>query len=136
WRTAISSPARGVRPMGAARVTLAVPSFNQGRYLDQALESVFAQEIEVEVFVLDGGSTDGTREVIERWKDRLAGWRSKADAGQAAAINEGIARGSAPYVAWLNSDDWLLPGGLKRLLAAFDSNPGAPMACVRVWNFV
>ena len=122
--------------MGAARVTFAVPSLNQGRYLDKALASIFEQEIDVEVFVLDGGSTDETLQVIERWKDRLAGWRSQPDKGQSSAINEGIARGSAPYVAWLNSDDWLLPGGVKQLLAAFDANPGAAMAYGRTWNFV
>src|SRR5215204_968368 len=97
-------------------VTVAVPSFNQGRYLDQALESIFAQEIPVEVFVCDGGSTDESVDVIRRWEGRLAGWRSQPDAGQSAAINEGVAKGSAPFVCWLNSDDWLLPGGLARLL--------------------
>ena len=57
--------------MPAARVTVAVPSFDQGRYLEQCLASIFAQEVPVEVFVCDGGSTDATREVIERWAPRL-----------------------------------------------------------------
>ncbi|MCX8018772.1 MAG: glycosyltransferase, partial [Rhodocyclaceae bacterium] len=80
-------------------VTIAVPSFNQGRYLETALASIFAQEVPVEVFVLDAGSTDGSVAIIQRWSKRLAGWRSHPDAGQAAAINEGIAQGRAPYVA-------------------------------------
>ena len=116
-------------------VTVAVPCFNQGRYLQKALDSLFAQDVAVEVFVCDGGSTDESAEVIRRWEPRLAGWRSHADAGQSAAVNEGIARGSAPFVCWLNSDDWMLPQALQRLLAALDENASAPMAYGRTWNF-
>ena len=71
---------------------------------------------------MDGGSDDETLAVLDRWKERLAGWRSHADGGQSEAINEGIARGRAPYVCWLNSDDWLLPQGLSRLLRALEAN--------------
>jgi glycosyltransferase involved in cell wall biosynthesis len=115
-------------------VTVAIPSFNQGRFLADAIASVFEQGVPVEVFVLDGGSTDGSVDVIRRWAPRLAGWRSVPDAGQGAAINEGIAKGSAPYVAWLNSDDWLLPGGFARLVRELEAHPGAPAAYGRVWN--
>jgi glycosyltransferase involved in cell wall biosynthesis len=117
----------------AAVATVAVPSFNQGRYLDAALRSIFEQGIPVEVFVADAGSTDESREVIRRWESRLLGWRSHPDAGQAAAINEGIARGTAPFVCWLNSDDLLLDGGLARLHDALSRNEAA-MAYGRVWN--
>lgn len=120
----------------APTVTVAVPAFNQGRYLETALESIFSQGVPVEVYVADGGSSDGTREILGRWEGRLLGWRSHADSGQAAAINEGVSRGTAPYVCWLNSDDWWLPGGLARLLAALQAQPGAPMAYGRVWNHV
>jgi GT2 family glycosyltransferase len=123
--------------MGAApRVTVAVPSCNQGRYLANALESIFTQEIPVEVFVVDAGSTDDSLDVIRRFESRLAGWRSHADAGQSAAVNEAIAKGHAPYVCWLNSDDWLLPGALARLLGELDQSPDAPMAYGRIWNHV
>lgn len=115
-------------------VTVAVPSFNQGRFLGEALDSIFAQQVPVEVFVLDAGSTDGSVDVIRRFEDRLAGWRSNADSGQAAAVNEGVARGTAPYVCWLNSDDAWLPGGLAKLVAALDADAEAPMAYGRVWN--
>ena len=74
------------------------------------------------------GSTDGTHAIIAAWAEKLAWWRSAPDAGQSAAINEAIARGKAPYVCWLNSDDYFLPGGLKALLDILESHPEAPAA--------
>src|SRR5215204_1618297 len=78
-------------------VTIAVPSYNQGRFLQEALTSIFDQGLPVEVFVADAGSTDCSLNIIKTFESRLAGWRSHADRGQAAAINEGIASGHAPY---------------------------------------
>src|SRR5258706_345707 len=92
-------------------VTIAVPSYNQGRFLQDALTSIFDQGLPVEVFVADAGSTDESVDVVKKFESRLAGWRSHADRGQAAAINEGVASGHAPYVGWLNSDDTLVSGG-------------------------
>jgi len=117
-------------------VTVAVPSFNQGRFLDQALASIFEQDVAVEVFVLDGGSTDNSKDVIDRWAQRLSGFRSYQDDGQAAAINEGVLQGTAKYVCWLNSDDWLLPGALSKLVEAAEAHPDAPMVYGRCWNHV
>jgi len=107
-------------------ITVVIPSFNQGQFLDDALASIFSQNINIEVMLVDGGSTDNTKFVIEKWNDRLTWWRSKKDSGQAAAINEGVARGHAPYVCWLNSDDMLLPEGLINMLQALQDNPSAP----------
>jgi glycosyltransferase involved in cell wall biosynthesis len=107
-------------------VTVAVPSLNHGRFLDCALRSIFAAGVPAEVMVLDAGSTDETGQVIDAWRPRLAYWRSSPDAGQAAAINEGIARGTAPYVAWLNADDAYAADGLAHLLRALVALPGAP----------
>lgn len=123
-------------PTSAPLITVAIPSFNQGSYLEQALASVLSQDVPVEVFVMDGGSTDASLDIIQRWAPKLAGWRSHRDAGQSAAINEGIARGRAPFVCWLNSDDWYQPGGLAALLEALHQHPDSPMAYGRAWNFV
>jgi hypothetical protein len=120
--------------MAEPLVTIAVPSFNQGRFLGDALASIFKQGIPVEVFVLDGGSSDRTLEVIRRWEHQLAGWRSHADDGQASAVNEGIALGRAPYVCWLNSDDWFLPGCLEKLIGELNEHPNAPAVYGRCWN--
>lgn len=117
-------------------VTIAVPSFNQGRFLDDALASIFEQHVPVEVFVLDGGSTDNSVEIIKKWAPKLAGWRSRTDDGQASAINEGIAMGRAPFVCWLNSDDWILPNGLSMLLRALQSYMEVPAVYGRSWNVV
>jgi glycosyltransferase involved in cell wall biosynthesis len=124
------------KPLVTPLVTIAVPSFNQGRFLDDALASIFQQEVPVEVYVLDGGSSDESLEIIRKWEHRLAGWRSHADSGQAAAINEGIAQGRAPYVCWLNSDDWFLPGGLPTLFRELEAHSAAPAVYGRSWNVV
>lgn len=116
-------------------MTVAIPSYNQGRFLEHALTSVFKQDIPVQVFVVDGGSVDNSLEVIEQFRDRLTGYRSHRDAGQAAAINEAIAKGRAKYVCWLNSDDWFLPGALSRMVAALEARPNAPMVYGRSWNY-
>jgi GT2 family glycosyltransferase len=117
-------------------ITIAVPSFNQGRYLADALTSIFVQRLPVEVFVADAGSSDGSLEIIKKFAPQLAGWRSHPDAGQAAAINECIARGRAPYVCWLNSDDMLLPGGLVALLGALEADPSLPAVYGRAWSLI
>ena len=117
-------------------VTVAVPSYNQGRFLDDALESIFQQDLPIEVFVADGGSKDSSVEVIKKWQSKLAGWRSQPDKGQGHAINECIAKGSAPYVCWLNSDDIFLPGGLSTLVETLEKESKAPAAYGRTWNLI
>jgi glycosyltransferase involved in cell wall biosynthesis len=120
--------------MPSPLVTIAVPSYNQGQFLQQTLSSIFEQDLPVEVFVMDGGSTDESVEVIRSWEHKLAGWRTRPDEGQAAAINEGIALGTAPHVCWLNSDDFFYPGGLRALLTTMSSARDCHFAYGRCWS--
>src|SRR4051812_16357847 len=88
-------------------ISIVVPSFKQGRYLEEALQSILDQNYpRLELLVMDGGSTDGSIDIIRRYERRLSYWRSGPDEGQAAAINEGVTRSSGQLVAWLNSDDY------------------------------
>lgn len=116
-------------------VTIAIPSYNQGQFLNDALTSIFEQKISVEVFVMDGGSHDNTLEIIKKWQLKLRGWRSYSDGGQAAAINEGISQGRAPYVMWLNSDDWILPDSLQRLIENLMKYSNVPAVYGNAWNY-
>jgi glycosyltransferase involved in cell wall biosynthesis len=115
-------------------VTVVVPNLNHGRYLGEALESIFNQEVPVEVVVMDGGSTDHSLSVISQWKGRLLGWGHGPDGGQAQAVNQGIAMGSAAHVCWLNSDDVFFPGGLRLLLSALSRCYESPVAYGRCWT--
>jgi len=108
----------------APRISIITPSFNQAEYLEECLRSVREQAgADVEHIVVDGGSTDGSRQVIERYADGLAWWCSEADRGQSHAINKGLARATGHAVGWLNSDDLLLPGALEAVARAFAANP-------------
>jgi len=95
------------------RVSLVTPSFNQARFLEDTILSVLHQGYpDLEYMVIDGGSTDGSLEIIQRYAERLAHWESAPDLGQSHAINKGWQRATGKYVWWLNSDDLLMPGSL------------------------
>jgi len=106
------------------RISIITPSYNQSAYLEQTLRSVLEQDVPgMEYIVIDGASTDGSVEIIQRYANRLAYWISEKDRGQAEAINKGFARAKGEIVAWLNSDDYYLPGAVAAALKAFDENP-------------
>lgn len=108
----------------APRISVVVPSFNQGRFLAATLDSLLAQDYpDLQILVVDGGSMDETREVIGRYAADIDWWVSEADRGQAHAINKGMARADGDVLAWLNSDDCLMPGALWRVAAAFRADP-------------
>lgn len=105
-------------------VSLVTPSLNQAIYLDEALRSVLEQDDPaLEYIVADGGSTDGSVEIIERHAAELTAWWSEPDGGHADAVNKGFARTSGEIMGWLNSDDRLLPHALEVVRELFDRFP-------------
>jgi hypothetical protein len=109
-------------------VSIITPSFNQAEFLEATLQSVLSQEYQpIEYLVVDGGSTDGSLEIIQKHSNRLAWWVSERDAGQADAINKGLNRAQGEIVAWLNSDDLYLPGAAAQAAAALLANPKVGM---------
>jgi glycosyltransferase involved in cell wall biosynthesis len=111
--------------MARTTVSIVMPSFNQARFLEEAIGSVLSQRERVkEFFVLDAGSTDGSVEIIKKHEDRIDWWRSEPDGGQSNAIADGFDRATGDVLAWLNSDDALLPGAIDALLDRFDADPG------------
>lgn len=108
------------------KISIVTPSLNQGRFLQQCIDSVAAQNWpEIEHFIIDGVSTDQTLEVIERNRHLLTGFVSEPDAGAADAINKGLAKCTGDIVTWLNADDFYLPGAFEHLAKAWLINPDA-----------
>jgi hypothetical protein len=111
-------------PQPAPRISLVTPSFRQAPFIERTIRSVIEQGYpDLEYFVQDGGSRDGTVEILERRADRLTGWDSQADTGQSQAINRAFAKTSGEIMAWLNSDDILFPGALCYVADFFAKHP-------------
>ncbi|HEY2942614.1 MAG TPA: glycosyltransferase family 2 protein [Vicinamibacteria bacterium] len=104
-------------------VSIVTPSLNQGRYLAEAVESVLVQDHpRLELLVMDGGSTDETQVVLERYQGRLRAVRER-DAGQAAAVNKGVRLSSGEILGWLNADDLYEPGAVSAAVAFLQAHP-------------
>jgi glycosyltransferase involved in cell wall biosynthesis len=111
-------------PKDCPKVTIVTPSFQQGDFIERTILSVLNQQYpNLEYLVQDGGSKDSTVDVLKKYQSQLTGWVSEKDNGQSQAINLGLAKSTGDIMAWLNSDDLLLPGALEIVIAYFKKHP-------------
>jgi glycosyltransferase involved in cell wall biosynthesis len=109
-------------------VTIVTPSYNQAHFLEDTICSVLAQDYpRIEYIIIDGGSTDGSLEIIQRYAENLAWWVSEPDRGQTDAINKGFNRAKGEILAWLNSDDTYLDGAIYQAVAFLSNNSDVGM---------
>jgi glycosyltransferase involved in cell wall biosynthesis len=115
-------------------VSIVTPSFNQGRFIRQTIESVLSQDYpRIEYLVVDGGSTDETLEILRSYGDRLT-WVSEPDRGQADAINKGWRGARGEILAYLNSDDFYLPGAVSRAVRFLSERPDLVAVYGEAWH--
>jgi glycosyltransferase involved in cell wall biosynthesis len=111
------------------KLSIITPSFNQADFLERTIKSVLDQGWpNLEYMIVDGGSTDGSVEIIERYKDQLAWWVSERDDGQTDALNKGLRRATGDVVAYINSDDYYLPGAFDKAMKKLESSDATWMA--------
>jgi glycosyltransferase involved in cell wall biosynthesis len=112
-------------PLPALTLSVVIPTLNQGDTIEDTLASILAQDCldHLEIIVMDGGSTDGTLEVLERYRPWIHHLITGPDGGQSEAINRGLSIAKGDVLAWLNSDDYYLPGALAAVLDRFGAEP-------------
>lgn len=117
------------------KISVITPSLNQAQFLEQCIRSVLEQDYpNLEYLIIDGGSTDQSLEIIRRYDQALSYWISEPDSGQADGINKGFRHATGDLIAWLNSDDFYMPGALKTIAEAYLANPDAPFFFGNGWR--
>jgi glycosyltransferase involved in cell wall biosynthesis len=128
WETGLSPPAPSLTYLPG--FSIIVPSLNQGRFIEECIRSVLLQNYpNVELIVIDGGSSDETVNILRRYDAFLAYWVTESDRGQADAINKGFLRSTGEIRAYLNSDDLYLPGALWKVAKSFTENDVSIVRC-------
>ena len=114
--------------MNLPLVSVVTPSYNRAGFLEETIDSVLSQSYpRIEYIIVDGGSTDGSLDIIRRYADQLAWWLSEPDQGQTDAINKGFAHATGEIFAWLNSDDTYLPQAVAEAVAVLQASPETGM---------
>ncbi len=107
-------------------ISVVIPTFNQGHFLEQSLVSIIDQDhVGTELIVIDGGSDDDTVEILRRFDRHISFWVSESDRGQSDALNKGFAVASGDILCWQNSDDYYLEGAFAAVIETFRGNPDA-----------
>ncbi|MBC5773495.1 glycosyltransferase [Pontibacter sp. KCTC 32443] len=116
-------------------ISIVTPSFNQGNYIEQTIDSVLSQNYaNFEYIIIDGGSNDNTVEIIKKYRNYLTYWVSEKDEGQANAINKGLKLCRGDIFNWINSDDYLETGALKAVAKGFDEGADIVAGKVRIFR--
>lgn len=113
------------------KITIITPAYNSVGFIEQTMDSVLSQGYpKLEYIIVDGGSTDGTINLIKKYEKHLSYWTSEPDKGQSHAINKGLKRGTGEIVNWLNADDYYEKGSLLRVVEGFQ-DPSLDCLCGR-----
>lgn len=103
--------------------SIVIPSYNQGQFLEECISSILCQDFkDFEIILMDGGSTDSSYSIIEKYKSSFSYWQSCSDNGQSHALSEGFSKANGRYFLWLNSDDMLLPNALLSYYYVLSNN--------------
>lgn len=117
------------------KISIITPSYSQAAYIEQTIDSVLSQQCQdLEYIIIDGGSTDGSVEIIKKYEKHLKYWVSEKDKGQVDAINKGLKYSTGNIFNWLNSDDYLEPGSLQKIAGSFE-DPAVDLIAGKVNNF-
>jgi glycosyltransferase involved in cell wall biosynthesis len=131
WPWTVGSSALPERPAGGGewpRISIVTPSYNQGHFIEETIRSILLQRYpNLEYIVIDGGSTDGTLEIIKKYEPWISHWVSERDKGQSDAINKGFRIAHGEIIAWLNSDDTYHPDALGTVAEAFINDSSSAM---------